>query len=295
MGDTPFHNPEMRWDYDDWKFSNVQKALIENSVSFQVADCGGTPVAKARGCDLSNRSQILLTVSTLQRANSVEVLSVTMDDQHITSCSPPSHIIQRRRCSWGNMYTSAASATPPSDHMITAMQPTDLLNDHVTNESIMKATSTDQVSLHLETFRNRPSTSKPIVLSLSTQSSIDSVAASSIRSSSIKTIRGRGLSSVSSNMSITDVVDDNDPFSDLTQPIVEEVEEEETGEKVEEGETEKETGEELVETGEEKRKTHAEEIRRTSSARMISEAMTSPVLIIGLPIAVLAAIAMGRS
>lgn len=328
-GDNPYHNPEIRWDYDDWKYSNARDALEENYLTYQTTSDSEDDNPYKYG----NTLTIPTVPNGIRRSSSVEVLTESNDDNNLTP--PPVHILWRRRCSWGNAYVPPQKPSPP----LPSLPSYDDNNTLSRNDSIMTVTTADEVSLHLGTFRNHPNSSKPIVFSLSSQSSVDSVA-SSFGVPSIRKIRGRQLSSASSSGGSTNtsdrmmLEDPSDPLTNITQPIVELEENEEennmyTGSEHLLGENQNEStcnngrdqdggGDHIssspVDNLQELRRSskgsdgQEEEVfeeegkgvpttrRKSSTAQIITEAVTSPVVTIGLSIAIVAAaLTIGKS
>ena len=293
---------------------------------------------------------------TIRRVSSVEVLiadNTNLNQSDQTKLVVPNEVLQRRR-SWSSPLSPFSCLPLPStDHMTktidqmtdtaihdttTEMSEQALPKDHVTDpdidieDAVFEAKTTEQVSLHLEESRNNRLSSKPIILSLSSQQSNTSVVSGRF----IRTIRGMSTSSSLSSYTpeFTESKDwtysnyDND-LSLLE--VEEEVEMRITTENLTPSQSDSNTqpesrelpdpahadNEQVNDPAKRKKSRRPESIelpgpahadneqvndpakriegRRRSSLQVISDAMTSPVITIGLPLVVLAAIALGRS
>jgi hypothetical protein len=287
-GDNPSCNPEIMWDYDDWSlFANDaylrdQVILNENHAPSEViltAKSQDAPVAE--GHVHSNHSLNILP--SLRRVSSVEVLLKDDDDDDVRISSPkksqslkfPRWKHRRSNSSVDSQSffkTSAARSVVVSSSPATASSP-----GHVTDH-VIEATSTEQVTAHLEHTKtlNRPS--KPVILSLSSQTSVASV------KSSITTVnfghRQTSTSSVSSSTTARSLHKMDRQSSLVSRGGIDEEEEEN----------------DIVnhQNDTAKREDNRHGRRRSSLQAAISDAMTSPVLspviTIVLPLAVLAVI-----
>ena len=309
---------------------------------------------------------------TIRRVSSVEVLIAdntsfkNQSDQ--TKLVVPNEVLQRRR-SWSSPLSPFTHLPLPStDHMIkttdhmtettdhmtetidqmtdttihdttTKMSEQALPNDHVTDpdidieDTVFEAKTTEQVSLHLEESRYNRLSSKPIVISLSSQQS----STSGVGGRFIRTVRGMSTSSSLSsytpeftdnkdltysnhddnNLSLLSSLSSYPPeFTDNKDwtysnhdnnlsllEVEEEVEMRITKENLTPSQLDSNTRPDSIELPDPAHTSNEQvndpvkrrEGRRRSSLQVISDAMTSPVITIGLPLVVLAAIALGKS
>ena len=245
----------------------------------------------------------------------------------------PDEVLQRRR-SWSSPLSPfSCPPLPLTDHMIkttdhmtetidqmthttthiignatTEMSDQVLSNGHVTNpdidieDTVFEAKNTEQVSLHLEESRCNPLSSKPIIISLSQQESTTS----SVGGRFIRTFRGTSTSSSLSSYT-PDFTDNKDwTYSNHDNnlsllEVEEEVEMRITTENLAPTQSHSNTQPDSIEvpdpvdTEVNDPESERREGRRRSSLQVLSDTMTSPVITIGLPLVVLAAITLRRS
>lgn len=229
--------------------------------------------------------------------------------------SPPLPLTDHMIKTTDHMTETIDQMTDTTIHVIgdttTEMPDQVLSNGHVTDpdinieDTVFEAKTTEQVSLHLEASRCNPLSSKPIVISLSQQESTTSSASGRF----IRTFRGTSTSSSLSSYT-PDFTDNKDwTYSNHDNnlsllEVEEELEMRITTENLTPSQPDSNTRPDSIEVPDPVRtdnkqvndpESKRKEGRRRSSLQVLSDTMTSPVIIIGLPLVVLAAIALGRS